>query len=85
MTLTDVTSRWACFALWGPHAARIMRPLTPDSLDFGYMRMRELTVGDVPVRALRVTFVGEAGLGALLPGRVRRRPVADAVGGRPAP
>ncbi len=61
VTLTDVTSRWSCFALWGPHAARIMRPLTPDPLDFGYMRMRELTVGDVPVRALRVTFVGEPG------------------------
>ena len=25
------------------------------------MRMREIAVGDVPVRALRVTFVGEAG------------------------
>jgi 4-methylaminobutanoate oxidase (formaldehyde-forming) len=61
VTLTDVTSRWSCFALWGPHAGRIMRPLTPDPLDFGYMRMRELTVGDVPVRALRVTFVGEPG------------------------
>jgi glycine cleavage system aminomethyltransferase T len=56
-----VTSRWSCFALWGPHAGRIMHPLTPDPLDFAYMRMRELTVGDVPVRALRVTFVGEPG------------------------
>jgi glycine cleavage system aminomethyltransferase T/glycine/D-amino acid oxidase-like deaminating enzyme len=61
VTLSDVTSRWACFALWGPRAADILRPLTPDPLDFGYMRMRELAVGDVPVRALRVTFVGEAG------------------------
>jgi glycine cleavage system aminomethyltransferase T/glycine/D-amino acid oxidase-like deaminating enzyme len=61
VTLSDVTSRWSCFALWGPHAARIMRPLTPDPLDFAYMRMRELTVGNVPVRALRVTFVGEPG------------------------
>jgi glycine cleavage system aminomethyltransferase T/glycine/D-amino acid oxidase-like deaminating enzyme len=59
--LTDVTSRWACFALWGPRAFEILAPLTPDPLDFGYMRMREITVGDVPVRALRVTFVGEAG------------------------
>jgi 4-methylaminobutanoate oxidase (formaldehyde-forming) len=59
--LDDVTSRWACFALWGPSAPRILAPLTPDSLDFGYMSMRELAVGDVPVRALRVTFVGEAG------------------------
>ena len=58
---TKVTSRWACFALWGPKCAEILRPLTPDPLDFGYMRMRELAVGDVPVRALRVTFVGEAG------------------------
>jgi glycine cleavage system aminomethyltransferase T/glycine/D-amino acid oxidase-like deaminating enzyme len=59
--LTDVTSRWACFALWGPRAREILSALTPDPLDFGYMRMRELPVADVPVRALRVTFVGEAG------------------------
>ncbi len=56
-----MTSRWACFALWGPKAGEILAPLTPDPLDFGYMRMRELPVGDVPVRALRVTFVGEFG------------------------
>lgn len=59
--LTDVTSRWACFALWGPKAGEILAPLTPDELQFGYMSMRELAVGDVPVRALRVTFVGELG------------------------
>jgi 4-methylaminobutanoate oxidase (formaldehyde-forming) len=59
--LTDVTSRWSCFGLWGPHAYRILSTLTPDPLDFGYMRLRELAVADVPVRALRVTFVGEPG------------------------
>ena len=80
---SDVTARWACFALWGPRAAEILAPLTPDPLDFPYMSMRELTVGDVPVRALRVTFVGRAGLGALLPDRVRGGAVARAVGGRP--
>ncbi|MGH2860051.1 MAG: GcvT family protein [Solirubrobacteraceae bacterium] len=61
VTLADVTSRWACFGLWGPLAHDVLAPLTPDPLDFGYMRMRELTVGDVPVRALRVTYVGEYG------------------------
>jgi glycine cleavage system aminomethyltransferase T/glycine/D-amino acid oxidase-like deaminating enzyme len=61
VTLSDVTSRWACFALWGPRARDVLAPLTPDPLEFGYMRMRELTVGDVPVRALRVTYVGEFG------------------------
>jgi len=58
---TDVTSRWACFALWGPRARDILAPLTSDPLEFPYMSMRELAVGDVPVRALRVTFVGELG------------------------
>jgi len=57
----DVTARWACFALWGPRARDILGPLTDDPLDFAYMHMRELAVGDVPVRALRVTFVGELG------------------------
>ena len=59
--VTDVTARWACFGLWGPRAREILAPLTPDALDFGYMRLREITVGDVPVRALRVTYVGELG------------------------
>jgi 4-methylaminobutanoate oxidase (formaldehyde-forming) len=59
--ISDVTARWACFALWGPRARDILAPLTPDPLDFPYMSMRELPVGDVPVRALRVTFVGELG------------------------
>jgi 4-methylaminobutanoate oxidase (formaldehyde-forming) len=58
---TDVTSRWSCFALWGPRAPEILAPLTAEPLDFSYMQMRELAVGDVPVRALRVTFVGERG------------------------
>jgi glycine cleavage system aminomethyltransferase T/glycine/D-amino acid oxidase-like deaminating enzyme len=58
---TDVTSRWSCFALWGPRARDVLAPLSDDPLDFSYMQMRELTVGDVPVRALRVTFVGELG------------------------
>jgi glycine cleavage system aminomethyltransferase T/glycine/D-amino acid oxidase-like deaminating enzyme len=59
--LADVTSRWSCFALWGPRAREILSPLTDDPLDFAYMQMGELAVGDVPVRALRVTFVGEHG------------------------
>jgi 4-methylaminobutanoate oxidase (formaldehyde-forming) len=61
VTITDTTSRWACFALWGPKAYDILAPLTPDPLDFPYMSMRDVVVGDVPVRALRVTFVGEHG------------------------
>jgi glycine cleavage system aminomethyltransferase T/glycine/D-amino acid oxidase-like deaminating enzyme len=60
----DVTSAWACCGIWGPRAREILAPLTPQSLsneDFPYLSVREITVGDVPVRALRVTFVGELG------------------------
>jgi glycine cleavage system aminomethyltransferase T len=42
-------------------SAGILAPLTSDPLDFGYMRLREITAGDIPVRAVRVTFVGELG------------------------
>ncbi len=59
--VSDVTARWACFALWGPRARDVLQPLTPQPLDFAYMTMRDLAVGDVPVRALRVTFTGELG------------------------
>ncbi|MEV0391184.1 FAD-dependent oxidoreductase [Nonomuraea sp. NPDC050643] len=59
--IADVTGQYACFALWGPRAADVMRGLTPDPMDFPFMSSREITVGDVPVLALRVTFVGEHG------------------------
>jgi 4-methylaminobutanoate oxidase (formaldehyde-forming) len=57
----DVTSAWACIGLWGPRARAVLAGACSDPLDFGYLRLRELAVGDVPVRALRVTYVGEAG------------------------
>jgi glycine cleavage system aminomethyltransferase T/glycine/D-amino acid oxidase-like deaminating enzyme len=60
----DVTSQWACFGVWGPRARDVLQPLTPQSLrnkDFPYMTLRETTVAGAPVRALRVTYVGELG------------------------
>ncbi len=62
--IADVTSRWACFGVWGPRARDVLAPLTPADLGNDacpYMSLQEITVGDVPVRALRVTFVGELG------------------------
>jgi glycine cleavage system aminomethyltransferase T/glycine/D-amino acid oxidase-like deaminating enzyme len=60
----DTTSQWACFGIWGPRARDVLQPLTPADLGnerFPYMSLRETTVGHVPVRALRVTYVGELG------------------------
>jgi 4-methylaminobutanoate oxidase (formaldehyde-forming) len=57
----DVTSRWACLGLWGPRARDVLAGACADDLAFPYMSWRDVAVGDVPVRALRVTYVGELG------------------------
>jgi glycine cleavage system aminomethyltransferase T/glycine/D-amino acid oxidase-like deaminating enzyme len=60
----DVTSSRACFGLWGPRARDVLAPLTKDDISndaFPYLTAREISVGSVPVLALRVTYVGELG------------------------
>jgi len=60
----DMTGQYATYALWGPSAREIASTLTSADLSdeaFGFMTSAELTLGDIPVRALRVTFVGEHG------------------------
>ena len=62
--LVDVTSAFACFCLWGPLSRALLAPLTKTDLSheaFGYMRARDIAVGDVPCLAARVTYVGELG------------------------
>jgi len=62
--VADVTSQWACFALWGPHARNVLAGCSTADLSndaFPYMSWRAIEAGDVPVRALRVTYAGELG------------------------
>jgi 4-methylaminobutanoate oxidase (formaldehyde-forming) len=62
--LVDVSGAEVCFALWGPVARHVLARVTPADLSdgaFPFMTAQDLPVGDVPVRALRVTFVGELG------------------------
>ena len=64
VVVEDVTSRYACLGIWGPHAREILQPLSTADLSneaFRYMRAREIDVGPVPCLALRVTYVGELG------------------------
>ena len=71
--------------LWGPKARDVLAGAArPTDLDFPYMSLRELAVGDVPVRALRVTYVGELGWELYCPMEFGVAAVADAVGGRRA-
>jgi dimethylglycine dehydrogenase len=62
--LDDVTAAWGVLMLAGPRARDILAPLTTADLTtpaFPFMAVREITLGPVPVRALRVTYTGELG------------------------
>jgi dimethylglycine oxidase len=59
--ITDTTGGTCCIGLWGPKAREVLAEVTTDDLSFGYFRARELDVAGVPVRALRLSYVGELG------------------------
>jgi sarcosine dehydrogenase len=64
VTFRDVTEEWGTLSLMGPRARDILSRVTEDdvgnaALPFG--SAREITVAGIPVRALRVTYVGELG------------------------
>ncbi|MEP6638792.1 MAG: FAD-dependent oxidoreductase [Chloroflexota bacterium] len=60
----DLTAARVCLGLWGPRARDILAATTRDDASdagFPYLTAREITVGPVPLLALRVTYVGELG------------------------
>jgi len=60
----DVTAELACIGLWGPMAREVLQGVTDSDVSnaaFPYMSCQEIHVAGVPVRALRVTYVGELG------------------------
>jgi sarcosine dehydrogenase len=62
--LLDVTSAFAVLPLMGPRAREVLQQVTPDdvsdeALPFG--SWSEIRIAGAPVRALRVTYVGELG------------------------
>ena len=64
VSLSDMTASRVCFGLWGPQARDILASLTRDDVSnegFPFLTAREISVGVVPVLALRVTYVGELG------------------------
>jgi glycine cleavage system aminomethyltransferase T len=64
VTLSDLTSALCCLGVWGPRARDLVAAVTEDDVSgtaFPYMSARELHIGHVPVRALRISYVGELG------------------------
>ncbi|HTE64891.1 MAG TPA: FAD-dependent oxidoreductase [Candidatus Binatia bacterium] len=64
VAVRDLTSAFACLGIWGPAARTILESVTADDVSneaFPYLTARQISVGHVPVTALRVTYVGELG------------------------
>jgi 4-methylaminobutanoate oxidase (formaldehyde-forming) len=62
--LEDVTADYATLALMGPNARAVLAMVTDADVSnaaFPFARVRRLRIAGVPVRALRVTYVGELG------------------------
>ena len=62
VTLEDETGAWAVLALMGPEAARVAEAAGAGALNaLGYFRHGEARIAGVPVRAVRLSYVGEPG------------------------
>jgi dimethylglycine dehydrogenase len=64
VTLKNVTTDYTSLVLAGPHARAVLSKLTDQDLtnaSFRWLRGKEIEVAGVPVRALRVNYVGELG------------------------
>ncbi|MCI3901236.1 GcvT family protein [Streptomyces spectabilis] len=62
--IRDITQGTCCVGVWGPRARALVQPLTHDDFShaaFGYFKARRTYIGDVPVTALRLSYVGELG------------------------
>jgi hypothetical protein len=60
----DISGGTCCVGVWGPQARELVQDLSPDDLSneaFGFFKARRIYVGEVPVVALRVSYVGELG------------------------
>ena len=62
--LTDISAGQCCIGLWGPHARDLLSRVSEDDLSdvaFPYLTARQITIAEVPVLALRISYVGELG------------------------
>ncbi|MDO8881548.1 FAD-dependent oxidoreductase [Pseudotabrizicola sp.] len=65
----DVTTQWGVFALAGPNSRKILQEIVKDATPetvlsnkrFPWLTMRNIELGMVPVRAIRVAYTGELG------------------------
>ena len=62
--IRDITAGTCCIGVWGPLARDLVQPLTKTDFShrgFGYFKAKRAYLGEVPVTAMRVSYVGELG------------------------
>ena len=62
--LTDITEQWGTLSLMGPQARKVLERVTKADVSneaFPFGHVRDIEIAGTPVRALRVTYVGELG------------------------
>ncbi|MDL2405288.1 FAD-dependent oxidoreductase [Rhizobium calliandrae] len=62
--LVDITSAYSVLSLMGPNSRRVLEAVTSDDVSnaaFPFLRVKTIGIAGCPVRALRVTYVGELG------------------------
>ncbi|MFJ8961577.1 FAD-dependent oxidoreductase [Lentzea sp. NPDC102401] len=62
--IADITPGTCCIGLWGPLARKLLQPLTRTDFSheaMGYFKAQEAFIGEVPVTAMRLSYVGELG------------------------
>jgi glycine cleavage system T protein len=62
--INDISDELACVGLWGPNSRKILEAITPDDVSneaFPYLASREITVNQIKILAVRISYVGELG------------------------
>ncbi|QNE13195.1 FAD-dependent oxidoreductase [Pseudarthrobacter sp. NBSH8] len=62
--VSDITGSTCCIGLWGPLAREVIGKVSGDDLSndgLKYFRTKEISVGGIPVTAMRLSYVGELG------------------------
>ena len=86
--LTDISSGHCCTGLWGPHARDLLSRVCEDDVSdaaFPYLTAQRITVAELPVLALRISYVGELGWELYVALRSGPAPLGHPLGSRPAP
>ncbi len=64
VTLTDISASQCCLGLWGPQARDLAQQVSPNNLSntaFPYLTAQSIVIGEIPVLAVRISYVGELG------------------------